>query len=241
MRHLFFDLDRTLWHHERNHEAFFRELHADRGWTGAAELWAQAYLRINDRLWDHIQEHNLGVDYVRARRFPLLFREMGLELGSAREAERLGAECELVLKERLPDLGAGYDGVAEAFHALRAKGYRLHILTNGVVVPQRRKIAALGLEPYIEVLMTSDVAGCYKPDSGIFKVALQAAGANAAESWMIGDSVLRDVLGGQGAGMRTAWFRAVDALPPDAQGQPDLEFADWRAFPDLLEAALSAR
>lgn len=241
MRHLFFDLDRTLWHHERNHEVFFHELHAVRGWSGTSGNWAHAYLRINDRLWDHIQEHNLGVDYVRARRFPLLFREMGLELGSAREAAQLGAECESLLKERLPDLGAGYDGVEEVFELLYGKGFKLHILTNGVEAPQRRKIAALGLEPYIDVLMTSDRAGCYKPDPGIFSAALRAAGATASTSWMIGDSVLRDVLGGQRAGMRTAWFRASDALPPDAEGKPDVEFSDWRAFPELLEAAFRAR
>ncbi len=241
MAHLFFDLDRTLWHHERNHHVFFNELHAANGWHGEPDRWAEAYLTINDRLWDHIQEHNLGVDYVRARRFPLLFREMGLELGSARSAEQLGAHCEALLKDRLPDLGAGYDGVLEAFETLRGQGHRLHVLTNGVAIPQRRKIEALGLANYVEVLMTSDVAKCYKPDPGIFAAGLRAAGAEAADSWMVGDSVLRDVLGGHCAGMRTAWFRADDALPPDAVGQPDFEFRDWKAFPDQLEAALSAQ
>jgi HAD superfamily hydrolase (TIGR01662 family) len=220
---------------------FFKELHAAKGWPSDPDRWAGAYLVINDRLWDHIQEHNLSVDYVRARRFPLLFREMGLDPGSAREAERLGAECEAMLKDRLPDLGAGYDGVLEAFRILNHRGHRLHVLTNGVEVPQRRKIKALGLEPLVEVLMTSDVAKCYKPDPGIFAAALRAAGAKAAKSWMVGDSVLRDVLGGQNAGMRTAWFRADDALPPDAVGKPDFEFCDWKAFPDQLEAALDGR
>jgi len=238
VRHLFFDLDRTLWHHERNHEVFFNQLHSEMGWGGGPAEWARTYLAINDRLWDHIQEHNLGVDYVRARRFPLLFREMGLEYPAAREAAALGARCESLLKERLPDLGMGYDGVGEAFQTLRQRGFRLHILTNGVELPQRRKIAALGLEPYVDVVMTSDVAGCYKPAPGIFAAALKAAGVSAPSSWMVGDSVLRDVLGGQGVGMHTAWFRAEDALPPYAVAQPDFEFGDWRAFPDLLESAL---
>lgn len=238
MAHLFFDLDRTLWHHERNHALFFQGLHSEMGWPGAAGDWAATYLATNDRLWDHIQAHNLGVDYVRSRRFPLLFREMGLSLSSVREAELLAAACEARIKERLPDMGAGYEGVPEACAVLRARGHRLHVITNGVAGPQERKIAALGLTDHFDVVMTSDAAQSYKPSGEIYRAALEAAGARASESWMIGDSLMRDILGGQQAGMRTAWFRAEDALPPDAEAAPDLEFGDWHAFPELLEGAL---
>ena len=143
-----------------------------------------------------------------------------------------------LLKMQLPDMGEGYNGVSEAFKALREAGHQLHVVTNGVREPQRRKIAALGLSDFIEELVTSDVARSYKPDPEIFHYALRSTGAQAGESWMIGDSVLRDVLGGQAVGMRTAWFRADDALPPDAEATPDLEFRDWREFPGLLEAAI---
>lgn len=240
MAHLFFDLDRTLWHHERNHLRFFEALHAARNWSewGSSEEWARSYLEINDRLWDHIQLHNLGVEYVRARRFPLLFKHMGIQGERSKEFEVLGAECERVLKEQLPDMGEGYDGVREAFEVLHEAGHRLHVITNGVREPQLRKIAALGLSDFIEELVTSDVARSYKPDPEIFHYALRSTGAHAGESWMIGDSVLRDILGGQAVGMRTAWFRAEDALPPDAEATPELEFRDWREFPGLLEAAI---
>jgi putative hydrolase of the HAD superfamily len=240
MAHLFFDLDRTLWHHERNHFRFFESLHGARNWSewGSSDAWAKSYLEINDRLWDHIQLHNLSVDYVRARRFPLLFRHMGLPVDRSKEFEVLGAECEQLLKMQLPDMGEGYNGVSEAFKALREAGHQLHVVTNGVREPQRRKIAALGLSDFIEELVTSDVARSYKPDPEIFHYALRSTGAQAGESWMIGDSVLRDVLGGQAVGMRTAWFRADDALPPDAEATPDLEFRDGREFPGLLEAAI---
>ena len=240
MAHLFFDLDRTLWHHERNHFRFFESLHGARNWSewGSSDAWAKSYLEINDRLWDHIQLHNLSVDYVRARRFPLLFRHMGLPVDRSKEFEVLGAECEQLLKMQLPDMGEGYNGVSEAFKALREAGHQLHVVTNGVREPQRRKIAALGLSDFIEELVTSDVARSYKPDPEIFHYALRSTGALAGESWMIGDSVMRDVLGGQAVGMRAAWFRADDALPPDAEATPELEFRDWREFPGQLEAAI---
>jgi putative hydrolase of the HAD superfamily len=240
MAHLFFDLDRTLWHHERNHFRFFEDLHQKGNWSewGSSADWARSYLEINDRLWDHIQLHNLGVDYVRARRFPLLFKHMGLPSERSKHFEELGAECEARLKEQLPDMGEGYDGVSAAFEALKSNGHRLHVVTNGVRDPQLRKIAALGLTAFIDELVTSDVARAYKPDPAIFQFALRATGAPAAESWMIGDSLLRDVLGAQGVGMRTAWFHANDALAPDAKATPDLEFSDWRAFPDLLRSAI---
>ena len=240
MAHLFFDLDRTLWHHERNHYRFFELLHGAFNWSewGSSDDWARNYLEINDRLWDHIQLHNLGVEYVRARRFPLLLRHMGLQVGRGKDFEVLGSECEQLLKQQLPDMGEGYDGVRDAFEALREAGHRLHIVTNGVQEPQRRKIVALGLSEFIEELVTSDVARSYKPDPEIFHYALRSTGAQAGESWMIGDSLLRDVLGGQAVGMRTAWFRAEDALAPDAEATAELEFCDWRVFPAQLEAAI---
>jgi putative hydrolase of the HAD superfamily len=236
--HVFFDLDRTLWHHERNHAVFFTELHAELGLPGLAKDWASNYLAINDRLWDHIQLHNLGVEFVRARRFALLFSEMNLPVGSAKEVERLSAHCEAQIKQRLPDLGEGYEGVNEAFAALHSAGHQLHILTNGVREPQVRKIAALGLAEYLNELVTSDLARAYKPDPKIFTYALRRVGAEPSKAWMVGDSVLRDVLGGQGVGMRTAWFCAPDALPPDAEGRADVEFSDWQRFPEQLQAAM---
>jgi len=240
MAHLFFDLDRTLWHHEGNHRIFFEELHADLGWEsyGTSAQFAQCYLAINDRLWDHIQDHNLGVEYVRARRFALLFREMGVVQGSPKGLKELAKDCESRLKKRLPDLGQGYDGAAEALKELRQGGHQLHLITNGVSEPQKRKVTALGLSQFFTVSMTSDRAGSYKPSAGIFTAALREAGAQPQESWMIGDSLLRDVLGGQGVGMRTAWFHAEDAIAPDAQAIPDLEFGHWRTFTDLLNRAI---
>lgn len=215
-------------------------MHDQKGWAewGTAAEWAEAYLEINDRLWDHIQLHNLGVEYVRARRFPLLFKHMGLAVTRVKELEALGIECEAMLKEKLPDMGAGYAGVCEAMGHLRGQGHQLHVITNGVREPQLRKIAALGLIDHFDVVATSDAAKAYKPDVAIFKYALRMANARPEDSWMVGDSVLRDVLGGQAAGMRTAWFAAEDALPPDAIGEADLKFSDWKTFPGMLEAAL---
>ena len=240
MAHLFFDLDRTLWHHEGNHRIFFEELHAELGWNslGTSAQFAQCYLAINDRLWDHIQDHNLGVEYVRARRFALLFSEMGVDTGSPKSLRELAKDCEYRLKKRLPDLGQGYDGAAEALEELRRRGHQLHLITNGVSEPQERKVAALGMSQFFTVSMTSDRAGAYKPSKGIFAAALREAGALAQESWMVGDSLLRDVLGAQGVGMRTAWFHAEDAIAPDAHAIPDLEFRDWRTFVDLFNRAI---
>lgn len=239
MAHLFFDLDRTLWHHEGNHRIFFEELHAELGWNslGTSAQFTQCYLAINDRLWDHIQDHNLGVEYVRARRFALLFREMGVDTGSPKSLRELAKDCEYRLKKRLPDLGQGYDGAAEALEELRQGGHQLHLITNGVSEPQERKVAALGLSHFFTVSMTSDRAGAYKPSPEIFTAALREAGALPQDS-LVGDSLLRDVLGGQGVGMRTAWFHAADAIAPDAQAIPDLEFRHWRTFADLLNRAI---
>ena len=55
--HLFFDLDRTLWHHERNAEEVLEEFCEEfillKGVS--PQTFAQKYQEINDALWSVIK------------------------------------------------------------------------------------------------------------------------------------------------------------------------------------------
>jgi putative hydrolase of the HAD superfamily len=78
-----------------------------------------------------------------------------------------------------------------------------------------------------------------KPHPSIFRSALGLVGAAAAESLMVGDSLLQDVQGARGAGMRAALVcrPGRDARPPD--GVPVLR--SLTELPPLLATMEPAR
>ncbi|GAA1871895.1 HAD family hydrolase [Myceligenerans crystallogenes] len=117
-----------------------------------------------------------------------------------------------------------YPGVVEALEALRARGERIAVVTNGAGHQQRGKLAVTGLAERFEAVVVSGEAGVKKPDPRIIDLALEALGVPGAardDVWMIGDALHADVAAGQAAGVRTAWI--AHGRPWAGEGQrPDV-------------------
>lgn len=87
---------------------------------------------------------------------------------------------------------------------MRADGWRLAILTNGLPATQRGKVAALGLEARVDaVLYAEEHATGGKPSRAAFDAALAAVGVTADRAVFIGDDLVRDVHGARAAGLFT--------------------------------------
>jgi putative hydrolase of the HAD superfamily len=71
----------------------------------------------------------------------------------------------------------------------------------------REDLAATGLLPNIDLLITSAQNGYRKPHSQIYRATLAAAGFTAGQAVFIGDSVQTDVLGPQRIGIRSILLR----------------------------------
>jgi putative hydrolase of the HAD superfamily len=120
-------------------------------------------------------------------------------------ADRFGSAC------------TPFSDVAPVIAALRARGIKLGLITNGGSALQRAKIKALGLEPVLSVVAISQELGLEKPDPAIFHHALAALGCPANRAWFVGDHPEIDVRGAIGAGLTGFWVRtgvAVAADPP---------------------------
>lgn len=63
-----------------------------------------------------------------------------------------------------------------------------------------------GIGQFFEVVITSETAGFRKPDSRIFQLAIDRAGAYTAESLMIGDNLAADIGGARNFGMDQVFF-----------------------------------
>ena len=79
--------------------------------------------------------------------------------------------------------------------------YTLHLITNGFEEVQQVKIDASDLRKYFTEIITSEMAGCKKPNPRIFEFAMDKAGAIPEESMMIGDDLRVDILGAKGVGI----------------------------------------
>jgi len=202
-RHIFFDLDRTLWDFERNAFEAYSEIYEkyDLRLRGVANLdhFVKCYLRHNDELWALYRDGKIEKEYLRWRRFEVTLNDFGIDdQGLAQDIGNDYVTLSPQKKHLLPN-------ALETLDYLRGK-YRMHIITNGFEEVQFLKLANSNLHHYFQHVITSEAAGAKKPDPAIFRFALSRVGAVSAECLMIGDDIETDILGASAVGMDAIFF-----------------------------------
>lgn len=134
--------------------------------------------------------------------------------------------------ETYASLARSFPEVPEALAALRAKGFRLGIITNGSVRMQEPKIAQLGFAGLFDPILISEREGLSKPDARIFERALQRMRVTAEEAWYVGDHPIADVRGAFDAGLTAVWRYAPHWPRPDV---PSHEIRDLNDLVRLLK------
>ena len=101
------------------------------------------------------------------------------------------------------------EGAIPLLETLKQQGKKVAIITEGPQDSQERTVAALGLEPYFDRLVTTNKLGVAKID-GLFGKALEMVGVRGEEVVMVGDSWDRDVVPAVEAGIKCVWFAEKD-------------------------------
>lgn len=197
--HLFFDLDHTLWDFDANARITLEALYADlklqeRG-VHDFDLFYKNYLVHNDTLWNRYRLGQIKQEELRLKRMWLAL----LDFKIADEA--LAREMSKLFLQLLPTRTLLFPHTREVLEYLVVKGYRMHIITNGFEEVQHSKLRSAGIAHYFQQVVTSEGSNSLKPKPEIFLFALQQAGATAAESLMIGDSLEIDIAGATSVGM----------------------------------------
>jgi putative hydrolase of the HAD superfamily len=110
-------------------------------------------------------------------------------------------------RRRMPHLVQCYPGVLAGLADLRAAGWRVGIVTNGMADNQLGKLRQTGLANAVDGYAVSGVEGIRKPETGLFEIAAQRCGTSLATGgWMVGDNLIADIKGAQTAGLRTIWI-----------------------------------
>lgn len=136
----------------------------------------------------------------------------------------------------IPACRGALAGLAQLRHA----GWKVGLVTNGFADVQLRTIISSGVAEHVDGWAISEAEGVRKPERQLFEIAAERCGMTlAAGGWMVGDSRVADIGGGQAAGLRTAWIDR-GRLWPDEVGKPDHIVADAAEAVALILAQLPA-
>jgi len=212
MRVILFDLDDTLFDHQHCSRAGLvavQEAYAGRI-DGSIDEVESAYRELLEQWHERVLNGSMSIDESRIERFR--------ELLSNEHAVATDEESQAAARCYRDAYDAAYRPVPGAIELLqRVKTeHRIGIVTNHVVSEQVKKIATIGVEPFVDEMVVSEDVGVAKPDSRIFEAALSRLGGTPNEAVMIGDSWSSDILGATEMGIRAIWLNRYDRPCPDS-------------------------
>ncbi|HXB33718.1 MAG TPA: YjjG family noncanonical pyrimidine nucleotidase [Puia sp.] len=210
-KHLFFDLDHTLWDFEANSRLTLEELFVslqlgDRGVTNFDEFHRR-YLVHNDKLWERYRNGFIKVDELRWKRMWLTLLDFKIA------DEPLARTMGIQFLDALPTRKTLFPYTLDILQYLTGKGYRLHLITNGFEKTQHSKLQNAGISGYFGEVITSEGSNSLKPHKEIFDYALRITGADPSESIMLGDSIEVDIQGAINAGIDQVFINHLRTPP----------------------------
>jgi len=211
-KHLFFDLDRTLWDFDKNSEFALKQIISEEklaSRVGSFEKFHSIYVEENSRLWQMYGKGLLTKEILRYKRFQDTLSYFGLD--DIDLAKRMG-DAYVDLSPRQTQL---FPNTKESLNELQLIGFQMHIITNGFSEVQYIKLENCGLIKYFDVIVCSEVIGKNKPDPLIFEHALTQAKVHSTNSLMIGDDYYADINGAIQSGMHAVLFDPYDKEKSD--------------------------
>lgn len=162
---------------------------------------------IRSWYWNDPERHREGrLKLLDARREMVKVALASLEV----DDNALAGAIAVAYGEEMDKHMAPFPGTIETLRHLHRHKLKMALLTNGSSALQRKKIDRFDLAQYFDLILIEEEAGYGKPDQRIFLQALSQLAVDAAEAWMVGDDLERDIAGAQQAGIFTFW---VDSKP----------------------------
>ncbi|MGB0788867.1 MAG: YjjG family noncanonical pyrimidine nucleotidase [Marinirhabdus sp.] len=209
IKHIFFDLDHTLWDFDKNSLlAFKRVFQKHRIGTPHIDAFMAVYKPINLGYWKLYRNEKITKAQLRLGRLKDTFAKMEVHFTD----EKLNEMARDYIDE-LPGNNHLFEGAIEVLHYLKQK-YTLHVITNGFEEVQHKKLKNSKIEHYFTTVTTSGAVGAKKPSPKVFRHALQLAKAESSQSMMIGDSLEADIEGAHGVGMQAIFFNSRNEAAP---------------------------
>jgi len=201
-KHLFFDLDRTLWDFDHNtHQALLSIYHKYNlsEIIGNADLFINIFRKHNEQMWNAYRRGDINKTKLREARFYKTLLEFNIN------------DSDLAIKMDNDYISISPNNTVLIPHATDIleylyKRYNLFILTNGFKESQIRKLQNSKIFNFFKEVFTSDGLQALKPNNKIFHLALSSVNAKKNESIMIGDDLYIDIIGAREYGIDQVYF-----------------------------------
>ncbi len=203
IKHIFFDLDDTLWDFESNSSLVLSDLFIKYNLKNFLNTnldnFHSTYKIVNAELWQAYGSKKITKEYLRNNRFNLSFNNFGYD----------NYDLNIKVTEdylKLSPLGKTL--VPNALDVLNylKHNYELHIITNGFKEVQEIKLNNCDIKHFFKTIIISEEHQLSKPDIKIFELAENLAKAKKEECVMIGDNFESDIMGAINAGWQAIWL-----------------------------------
>jgi putative hydrolase of the HAD superfamily len=201
-KHLFFDLDHTLWDFDANANHTLLLLFDKYGmakYFDGFDAFFESYQPINLGLWAEYRDGKINKEFLNVERFyrPLCaagFDDLAVAKAFADDFIKLNPQQTRLMPFAL-----------EVLNYL-APRYQMHIVTNGFTETQFAKLNNCGIRHFFKQVFVSEQIGASKPKKAFFDHAVKYVNARKKESIVIGDNLEADVLGAKNAGIDAVYF-----------------------------------
>ena len=121
-------------------------------------------------------------------------------------------------------------GAKEAVKEMKEMGYTLALVADTYVGTYNNILKEYSLFEVFDAFAISDEVGCLKPDSRMFKKALndlEIAEKDYNRVIMVGNNLERDIVGANRVGLTTVWSNWNDGDGYKEKPETELEFPDY--------------
>jgi YjjG family noncanonical pyrimidine nucleotidase len=205
---LWFDADGTLFDYNRAEATELKNTFQSLSLPYESG-YLDVYRRINQGLWQALEQHEITPAALRLRRFELLLESLQLR-GSADQMSSAYVEQLAICAELI-------EGAYEVLQALHGKS-RIAIVTNGLQSVQRGHLAHSKIRDFIDELVMAAFSRTGNPPK--------------SDVLIIGDSLSSDIRGGLDYEIDTCWYNPESCPRPADMKQITYEI---RRLSELLE------
>ncbi|WP_242392027.1 haloacid dehalogenase type II [Anaeromyxobacter oryzisoli] len=128
---------------------------------------------------------------------------------------------------------AAYPDVRAALERLKARGFRLAVLSNGSPRMLAAAVENAGLADLLDAVLSVEEVGIYKPHPSVYQLPVDRLGLAAGRMCFVSSNGW-DAFCAQAFGYRAVWCNRFGQAPERIPAQPAAEVAALAALPDLL-------
>ena len=199
-KHIFFDLDRTLWDFDKNSDLALEKIFRINAIEINLNEFLSHYREINFQYWKLYRDAKIDKDELRFGRLKDTFSASNIKIDDV-----IIRQLSIDYITYLTDNNYLFENTIEILDYLSLK-YNLHILSNGFEEVQYRKLTKSNIHHYFKTITNGEDIGVKKPHPKIFHYALEKAQTEVGRSIMIGDGYEADIEGAMNVGMDVIYF-----------------------------------